>query len=33
VRITIACLSDDEADAIASIIASVEHAGRPRRLY
>jgi hypothetical protein len=33
IRITIASLRDDEADQIASIIAAVDHAGRPRRVY
>jgi DNA-binding transcriptional MocR family regulator len=33
IRITVARLSEDEAPEIAEIIASVEHAGQPRRLY
>ncbi|MBV9006261.1 MAG: aminotransferase class I/II-fold pyridoxal phosphate-dependent enzyme [Solirubrobacterales bacterium] len=33
IRITIATLQEDEANEIADVIASVEHAGRPRRAY
>jgi hypothetical protein len=33
VRITITTLAAGEADAIAEVIAAVEHAGRPRRGY
>ncbi|HWK17625.1 MAG TPA: aminotransferase class I/II-fold pyridoxal phosphate-dependent enzyme [Solirubrobacteraceae bacterium] len=33
IRITVTGLEEGEADAIASVIAAVEHAGRPRRAY
>ena len=33
VRITISTLTEDEPDAIADVVAAVEHAGRPRRAY
>jgi len=33
IRITVTGLEEGEADAIASVIAGVEHAGRPRRAY
>jgi DNA-binding transcriptional MocR family regulator len=33
IRITIATLGEDEANEIAEVIAAVEHAGRPRRVY
>jgi DNA-binding transcriptional MocR family regulator len=33
VRITIASLREEEAEAVADVVAATEHAGRPRRLY
>ncbi len=33
IRVTIATLEDGEADELARVIAEVEHAGRPRRMY
>jgi len=33
IRITTSTLRPDEARELARVIASVEHAGRPRRLY
>jgi DNA-binding transcriptional MocR family regulator len=33
IRVTTATLPEDEADEVAEVIAAVEHAGRPRRLY
>jgi DNA-binding transcriptional MocR family regulator len=33
IRITVATLAPGEADAVARVIAEVEHAGRPRRAY
>ncbi len=33
IRVTIATLKDGEADELARVIAEVEHAGRPRRMY
>jgi DNA-binding transcriptional MocR family regulator len=33
IRVTTATLPEDDADEVAEVIAAVEHAGRPRRLY
>jgi hypothetical protein len=33
IRITIATLAEEEAGLVADVIAAVEHAGQPRRVY
>jgi hypothetical protein len=33
IRITVATLDVGEAEEVAEVVASVEHAGRPRRAY